>query len=80
MTRRCCSNCDYWFRTNPIQIGGQCRRYAPRSWDKDKSAIPQTVADYWCGDFAEKRAWAEDVVYDLPMIEAKPKRKRIAKA
>ena len=78
MTRRCCSNCDYWFQTNPVQIGGQCRRYAPRYWDKDHSAIPQTVKDYWCGDFAEKQPREDDSPLEITVIPRISKSRRRA--
>lgn len=58
MTRKC-ENCDYWCRYSKGG-SGECRRHAPApmySMTGDKPCPiwwPQTLANFWCGDYSER--------------------------
>ena len=45
---------------------GYCRRHAP-VWDNGDCGFPVVRKDDWCGDFADKTGWSDNVVQIAPV-------------
>lgn len=71
MADRLCKNCSFWAVYPNSKSSGECRRYAPHPFyvayyaDTTKATssgpfAPGTKADYWCGDFREKKRGIAD--------------------
>lgn len=56
-----CSRCHFWLRLSLQGVAirlGECRRYPPVSQPEKgfEYRSPQTMDDFWCGEYAARRA------------------------